>query len=230
MVRRHSVRPHTRKGRPVRGYSRGKGSGTNDSGAQSNSGTLIVIALLFLGGSGVVALGVTGVNALRTKATSHSRASSNTLSTEARTSFKRAEVMLLANGFKASLTMRLENDCAAHSYGRVQKFFRSHPCDALARSYIQIGQPDQGLILVAISWVAMPDATQAADYKRLADTPGAGNITELSREVKLYKNITYTNSAYASGLHGDAAWNVKVKPVFPVSADVVNKILAKSRQ
>ena len=58
--------------------------------------------------------------------------------------------------------MRLDNDCVAHSYGQVYKFFRSNPCRWLARVYVQVGYLE---VLVAISWVEMSSARLAAEYK-----------------------------------------------------------------
>lgn len=83
---------------------------------------------------------------------------------------------------------------------------------------------------MAISWVAMPDSSSAKSYKNLVDIPGSGNVTELSREVKSYKNINFDGSAHESGLHGTDVWNVQVKPVFPATADVISKVLLDSRQ
>jgi hypothetical protein len=213
-------RPHRRKN-PKR---RGSGSGPAD-----NQGIKVTVALTAAGA--VTASGIAGINILKPSAPSRSHSSTNsTFSVEAQAGFKRAEAALTVSGFKASLAMKFETDCAAHSYGRVHKFFQLNPCKSLARAYLQIGEPDQGLILVAISWVAMPSASLAEKYKELIDTTEAGNITELSRETKLYKNIRYTDGSYMSGLHGAAVWNVQVKPVFPATTDVINKILADSRQ
>jgi hypothetical protein len=85
-------------------------------------------------------------------------------------------------------------------------------------------------MLVAISWVAMPDSSSAKAYKNLVDMPGAGNVTELSREVKPYKNIKFDGSPHESGLHGTDVWNVQVKPVFPATTDVISKVLLDSWQ
>jgi hypothetical protein len=85
-------------------------------------------------------------------------------------------------------------------------------------------------MLVAISWVGMPDASLAERYKRLVDTPGGGNVTELSREKRLFRKISYADSAHACGIHGTAVWNVQVKPVFPRPNAMIGKILTDSWQ
>jgi hypothetical protein len=187
-----------------------------------------MVAILALGGV-AIALGVTGINSLKSSTARRSKPS-RALSVEAQAGFKRTEAALIAHGFKASLVPKFDTNCVQHSYGHVHKFFQSHPCKSLARAYIQIGEPDQGLMLVAVSWVAMPDSSSAKAYKNLVDMPGAGNVTELSREVKPYKNIKFDGSAHESGLHGTDVWNVQVKPVFPTTTDVISKVLLDSRQ
>jgi hypothetical protein len=209
----HDVSGHTKKdGTKVRAYRR------------RNPGKKATIAITITVGT------VAASGGIKAEVPSRSR-SSTKISAEAKAGFKRAEATLVANGHKVRLIATFENECVTHSYGKVHKFLQSHPCDWLARAYLQIGEPDQGLILVAISWVGMPNATLATDYKRLIDTPGAGNITELSRQKRLYKNIEYsTGTTYTSGIHATAVWNVQVKPVFPASVDVINRILADSKQ
>jgi hypothetical protein len=74
------------------------------------------------------------------------------------------------------------SDCAAHSYGQVEVFFRAHPCEALFRTLLEVRDGRGAVALVAVAWVDMPDAEQARQLKALMDRPGTGNITELSRE------------------------------------------------
>jgi hypothetical protein len=208
------VRAYRRKdGTWVRSHWRGAG------GAGGAVIVAIAVGGLTLGGSGTAVKA--GSNAGRAPV------GKVKVSAEAQVGFNRAKAALEASGHKAVLKMDLGTDCAAHSYGRVHTFFRSNPCTSLSRAYIQIGDSE---LLVAISWVQMPDASSAASYKRLVDTPGAGDVTELSRETTLYKNIKYTDSAHTSGIHGTAVWNVQVQPVFPRPPEVVDKILADSRQ
>jgi hypothetical protein len=76
----------------------------------------------------------------------------------------------------------------------------------------------------------MPDSSSAKAYRSLIDTLGSGNVTELSREVKPYKNINFDGSAHESGIQGPDVWNVQVKPVFPATTDVIGKVLLDSRQ
>jgi hypothetical protein len=202
---------------------------TGDPGPANPGGGALVVAILAIGVV-VIVLGVMGIDSLKTHTSDRSKPSAGAPSAEANAGFKRTEAALMAHGFKASLVSKFDTDCVQHSYGKVRKFLQSHPCKALARAYIKIGESDQGLILVAISRVTMPDSSSAKAYKSLVDMQGAGNITELSREARLYKNIKFDSSAHESGLHGMDVWNVQVKPVFPTATDVINKVLLDSRQ
>jgi hypothetical protein len=89
-------------------------------------------------------------------------------------------------------------DCAAHSYGQVQQFFREHPCTALFRAIYEVGDRRGNGVLVAVAWVDMPDEAQAAAYQRLVDRQGTGNIVELSKQRRRYRNVHFTGRYYAS--------------------------------
>jgi hypothetical protein len=179
-----------------------------------------------------VAGGFTGINIVKSKPSTpnHSGSSTSALSIEAQAGFKRAEAALTASHFRTKLAMESNNNCAAHSYGQVRDYFQSNPCRHLARAYIQVGDIERSLILVAISWVEMPTSTSARDYKHLVDIPDTGNITELSRETKLFEHIAYDNAVYGSGIKGNFVWNIVVKPVFPTPADVMNQVISDARQ
>jgi hypothetical protein len=133
----------------------------------------------------------------------------------------------MASGHKVGLAMSADTDCATHSYGRVHEFFTTHPCRWLARAYVRLGYSE---VLVAISWVEMPTVRLAEDYKKLIDTPGAGNVTELSRESTLYRKIKYVDSAHTSGINGVAVWNVQAQPILPKTTAEITEILIDSRQ
>jgi len=212
----------------VRGYFRKDGTQVTAYWRRSPSRLMTVAVSVVVGGSAFASSGPTVAGSARSPSSAgRGRSSKVTVSAEAQAGFRRAEVTLSSRGYKPRLKTKLDADCAAHSYGKVHEFFVAHPCKWLARAYLQIGDSE---VLVAISWVGMPDASSAESYKRLVDTPGAGNITELSREVKLYRKIKYAGSAHSSGIDGTAVWNVQVKPVFPRPNTMVDGILADSRQ
>jgi hypothetical protein len=92
--------------------------------------------------------------------------------------------------------------CATHSYGLVQRFFRSHPCQALSRELFTTRDSQNDGILVAVSWTRMPDHAQAAALQQLADRSGTGNVTELSRDLATYRTTRFTGAHYTSDVNG----------------------------
>jgi hypothetical protein len=210
----------------VRGYVKRDGTRVTAYWRKSPSRLMTVTVSVVVGGSAFLSSG-SPVTAKSSAPASRSRSVKVTASAEARAGFQRAKATLTAKGFRAGLETKVGGDCAAHSYGKVHDFFVANPCEWLARAYLPIGDSE---VLVAISWVGMPTTSSAEAYRRLVDTPGAGNITELSREEKLYRKIGYAGSAHSTGIDGTAVWNVQVKPVFPRPNDVVAAILADSRQ
>jgi hypothetical protein len=211
----------------VRGYIKRDGTRVTAHWRRSPSKLMTVAVSVVVGGTAWAGSSPTGAGTAKSNSASRGRSSKFTVSAEAQAGFKRAEAALSASGYKASLSTKFDTDCATHSYGLVHEFLAANPCKWLARAYVQIGDSE---VLVAISWVGMPNTSSAESYKRLVDTSGAGNVTELSRETKLYRKIQYAGSAHASGIHGTAVWNVQVKPVFPRPNAMIGRILIDSRQ
>jgi hypothetical protein len=111
---------------------------------------------------------------------------------------------------------QLEHDgatCAEHAYGQVKAFFERKPCTDLYRAQLELKDRQGDTVLVAISWVEMPDESSARAYKTLVDAPGTGNVTELSRESGRYRTIRYTGLRYHSNSHGTTVSNVQAEPV-----------------
>jgi hypothetical protein len=219
----HWVRGHFRNGRWVRPHRR------RNPGRRSGGSTIAITASITVT---VSAASFAGINLLKSKPSTpkQSRSPASSLSIEAHAGFKRAEAALKARHFQARLTTtKPDDDCAVQSYGQVRSYFQSNPCKRMARAYIQVGEVGQHLVLVAVSWVAMPTTTSAKDLKRLIDI-GAGDIIELSRETTLFKYITYEGSIHVSGIRETSVWNVKAMPMFSATRDDVNRVIAASRQ
>jgi hypothetical protein len=187
-----------------------------------------VAAAVTVGGIVTVAVSLsTGTTAPKPSASSRAPRSVQAIPAEAQAGFQRSEAALVAAGYRTSLATKFDADCAANSYGKVRDFFRSNPCQWLARADLETAYPE---ILIAIYWVGMPSASLAEKYKRLVDTPGSGGVTELSRDIKRYRKIEYAGSAHTSGIKGSAVWNVQVKPIYPRPTAEITKILIDSRQ
>jgi hypothetical protein len=145
--------------------------------------------------------------------------------------FKRTENVLMAAGYKNfDYAGEYGAGCASHSYGAVKGFFKAHPCNWVTRAYLAVHEGNLGEVLVAISWVAMPNASLGNRYKSLVDAKGTGNITEFSRDNGPYKTIKYDGLYYESGRVGSMVWNVQVQPVGAIPTAVVSGILGSSKQ
>ena len=91
--------------------------------------------------------------------------------------FKNVRSALLASGYKhIDFAEEYDSSCEQHSYGLVEGFFKSHPCNWLVRAYLAVHDSSLGEVLVALSWVGMPNPSSAAAYKALVDVGGTGNI------------------------------------------------------
>lgn len=98
---------------------------------------------------------------------------------------------------------RTDTDCAAHSYGQVQKFLTDHPCRSVRRALFtgtDAGQP----VVVAVSTVQMGSESDAAQLQQLADVSGTGNISDLLREGVSFAGAPskLRDASYASQLRG----------------------------
>lgn len=136
----------------------------------------------------------------------------------------------LVSHYDVRSAAKFGGSCQAHSYGAVRSFFKAHPCRWLARAYLALRTVGGSAILVALSWVGMPDVAQAEAYKRLVDAPGTGNITELSRDIGPYRGIRFNGLFFASGRGGKAVWDAEVQPINGLRAAVAERVLRMSRQ
>lgn len=98
---------------------------------------------------------------------------------------------------------RDDTDCAAHSYGKVRAFFVAHPCTALHRALFT-GTSSGTAVVVAVSTVSMATEQDATDLKRLADSDGTGNVSDLLREGVTVPGgpARLHNASYASQRRG----------------------------
>lgn len=158
-------------------------------------------------GAGGGGAGAAGANsAVRTGETSTSARAT----TQARRT-ARASARLVGKGMNVrERSVHADTDCAAHSYGQVQEFFRSHPCTDLVRVLLEVTGKPGARALVAIAWVDMPDAAQARQLQQLMDRPGTGNVTELSRESGGQR---FGGEYYRSVRDGDTVVNAQAEPV-----------------
>jgi hypothetical protein len=195
----------------------GAGGGSDPGKSKSGAGRMVLaisIAVAVSAG-GVTASG----SATLTSGISSASSSSSGARGGSRVSNKdsqAAEARVVRQGFRvnAKFTSDAAN-CVEHSYGQVQNFFRQQPCTALHRAWFEVRDRQGDAVLVAVSWVQMPDKSSAAALKQLVDAPGTGNVTELSREQGKYRSVRYTGECYKSDLEqaGTVVVNAQAEPV-----------------
>lgn len=190
----------------------GAGGGSDPGKSKVKAGGVIAAAGLavVLGVGGTTTLGGSAASGFTGTSSSSSRSGARSSTDDSRS----AVVRLSGRGVRA--TARLSDDgpdCATNSYGQVREFFEEHPCTALHRSVVEVRDREGDVVLVPIASVEMPDEGQARDLKALLDSPGSGNITELSREQGRYRYVRYTGEAYASRRDGTVVTNAQAQPV-----------------
>ena len=108
-----------------------------------------------------------------------------------------------------------DSDCAAHSYGAVQRWFADHPCEALFRTSFVVDATGGGTVLVAVAWVDMPTEAAAREFHDLVDGDGTGNVRELTRERGRHTGVRFTGEHYESARDGTTVVNAQAQPVGP---------------
>jgi len=115
---------------------------------------------------------------------------------------------------------RTDSSCAGHAYGQVTGFFESTDCTGLSRALYST-QADGHPMVVAISHVRLPSAAIARSLKKLTDTNGTGNVSDLLREGVRYTGgpTALRNSGYTSDIKGAVVTIVETAWVVPSSAE-----------
>ena len=100
---------------------------------------------------------------------------------------------------------RSDTDCAGNAYGKVADFFRTAPCTKLDRA-LYSSTVDGRIVVVSVSVVQMPTDQAAGDLRKLADTSGTGNVSDLLRAgVRVPEGPeSLTDAGYASTQDGAA--------------------------
>ncbi|NBH07155.1 hypothetical protein [Amycolatopsis sp. SID8362] len=95
-----------------------------------------------------------------------------------------------------------ELKCAPYAFGQVQDFLVRHPCKALTRMLLAVGDEGGNTVVVTIAWVRMPKTAEARDLRKLTDRDGTGNIYALPDALLERSGIRFTGDHYASRLDG----------------------------
>jgi hypothetical protein len=212
----HRTRGYRRRdGTPVRGYV------ARNPRRATGLAISITVAGLAISSSG-------GSAAESTGRANDGKFSATVSSDDVQANYERAAGRILRSGYHYKyLVLSIDSNCVAHSYGKVQEFFRSNPCKWLARAYVVLEKKgSEGEMLVDFIWVEMPTSAQAEECQHLMGTPGSGSVTELAVEDgSPYKDTYLPIDYYTTGIVGTAVWNVQLQPFAPVPFQVITKVL-----
>lgn len=103
-------------------------------------------------------------------------------------------------------------DCAQHSYGAVRRHFATQPCGGVERAWYAV-RNDGTTAVLAVSWTEMPDSGSATELQELIDSPGTGNLTELTKDGGPYHSVAYSGWNYRSGRDSDVVRSIQAEPL-----------------
>lgn len=189
----------------------GAGGGSDPGGGSGQTALVVGVLILALGAGGSATVAGAGSSALPAPEVSVTSRGGTKVSIK---DSNAAKLRLVRQGLKVDgqFTDDAAN-CAEHAYGQVRTFLEERPCTALHRAQFEVRDRKGDVILVAISWVQMPDEASVMALHRLVDTHGTGNITELSRDEGRYRTVRYTGDFYASRRDGRVVVNAQAQPV-----------------
>ncbi|MGH3570137.1 MAG: hypothetical protein ACRDRH_29850, partial [Pseudonocardia sp.] len=138
----------------------GKGGGSDPGGGSGQTALLVGVLILALGAGGTASVGGgAGSSGLATPGASSAGRGGTKVSGK---DSQAAKIRLARQGLRidAEITDDASN-CAEHAYGQVRAFLQERPCTALHRAQFQLRDRKGDVILVAVSWVQMPDEAAA---------------------------------------------------------------------
>ncbi|HYS35982.1 MAG TPA: hypothetical protein VEO01_10145 [Pseudonocardiaceae bacterium] len=109
--------------------------------------------------------------------------------------------------------IKRELRCAVQSFGQVQQFFLRHPCDKLDQLLFVVGDAQGDTIVGTVMWVKMPSKSAAAEFRRVEDTYGSGDVTPLGTEVLELGGVRFTGKHYKSRPDGSLVVVAETEPV-----------------
>ncbi|MFL6145136.1 MAG: hypothetical protein ACJ72N_25130 [Labedaea sp.] len=183
----------------------GGAGGGSDKGGVSGAAVVVAVAgVLAVGGAGFAGLegatvssggaaeSLTGPNLAVRKAEGQKSARKG----EAKQAWQKMGMRELKK------TVKQDISCLAHSHGKVREFFLRTPCTSLDRILLAVGDGQGNTMLVSVVWVGFRTKTQAADFKRVEDVPGSGDITPLGASLLTMTEIRFTGNHYKPRLDG----------------------------
>jgi hypothetical protein len=100
---------------------------------------------------------------------------------------------------------RRDTNCAAHAYDQVQRYLRRVPCRWMDRLLFTVEDKGGNQIAISVAWVQFTTPAQAAEFKRIDDIWGTGQIRPLPGAGLGLPNIRLSGQHYASRRAGTLA-------------------------
>lgn len=95
-------------------------------------------------------------------------------------------------------TGRRDTDCGAHAFGQVGQYLRRVPCRWMDRLLFTVEDKGGNTIAIAVAWVRFGTSAQAAEFKRIDDTWGTGQVRPLPGAPLGLPDIRLSGQHYAS--------------------------------
>lgn len=93
---------------------------------------------------------------------------------------------------------RRDTNCAAHAFGQVGRYLRRVPCVWLDRLLFTVDDKGGNTIAIAVAWVRFATPAQAAEFKRIDDIWGTGQIRPLPGAALGIPDVRLSGQHYAS--------------------------------
>ena len=105
--------------------------------------------------------------------------------------------------FEALAPVQTSERCDRVSYGKVRSWFADHPCREVVRGLFSV-QEGSRRAAVSVVLVTLPSEQRARQLKKLTDTNGTGNVSDLIKDgtVQLPGVPKVAGGNYASGVVG----------------------------
>lgn len=89
-------------------------------------------------------------------------------------------------------------ECVSHSFGQVREHFVRNPCRSLDRTLFAVGDDQGDVAVVSVAWVGFRNRRDAAEFKKLIDVHGTGDVSPLATPLLGLADIRFTGLHYQS--------------------------------
>ncbi|GAA1267325.1 hypothetical protein GCM10009634_08280 [Saccharothrix xinjiangensis] len=127
--------------------------------------------------------------------------------------------------------LKQEPSCLENSFGQVKDFFARHPCTALDRLLLAVGDGAGNASVVSVAWVTFPGRNQARQFDRVIGAPGSGDVRPLSTTLTGMAEVSFTAAHYWSEIRDTTIAIAEAEPaagsVDPELLDALAEVAAQ---